>query len=328
MSKETLYAIGAGVLSAVSAVAFLSRAPGSLAIVYLASLPLFMVGLALGPRSVAVAAAVGFMISGLFGGAVVAGVFGLIQALPAWLLVKQALLQRPGASGRTEWYPIGDVVCWLTLLAAALLMMIALTHLSDQRGFAGQVADRLDDILRAMAPHLSDGQRARTVGAMAPLFPGAVAGSWVVMCVVNAALAQIIVARMGRNLRPSPAYAETTLPSWISWPLVVAAGMALIGSADLKYTGRNLAMVLAVPFFFVGLAVVHTLARRVTYKGLLLVSFYLVLVVSGWAMVAVAGIGVVDQWIGLRSRFPGAPPGGLGSGQGGGPGGGPPAPTE
>jgi len=36
MSKQTLFAIGAGVLSAVSALAFLSRAPGSLIVVYLA----------------------------------------------------------------------------------------------------------------------------------------------------------------------------------------------------------------------------------------------------------------------------------------------------
>jgi len=50
MSRDMLFAIGAGVLSAVAGVAFLSRSTGALLFVYLASLPLFMAGLALGPR--------------------------------------------------------------------------------------------------------------------------------------------------------------------------------------------------------------------------------------------------------------------------------------
>ena len=58
MPKETLIAIGAGVLSAISATAFLIQAPAALIFVYLASLPLFMAGLALGPRAVTVAGAI------------------------------------------------------------------------------------------------------------------------------------------------------------------------------------------------------------------------------------------------------------------------------
>jgi len=305
MSKETLIAIGAGLLSAAAALAFLSRAPGSLIIVYLASLPLLMAGLALGQRAVAIAAAVGFMTAGLFGGAFIAGVFGLMQALPAWLLVRQLLRQSPGPGGRVDWYPVGETLSWLTLLAAALLVMIAIGNAGGDSGFLGLVSDRFDFVLRRMAPHASDGLRARTVAKWAPLLPGMAGGSWLLMCIVNAVLAQAILVRLGRNLRPTPVYAETTLPHWISWPLVAAAALSLIGSGDLQYAGRSLAMVLAVPFFFVGLAVVHTLARRVAYKGMVLVSFYLVLMLWEWAMVAVAGIGVAEQWYGLRHRFSG-----------------------
>ena len=61
-------------------------------------------------------------------------------------------------------------------------------------------------------------------------------------------------------------------------------------------------MVFATPYFLLGLAVVHSLARRVSYTGPLLVVFYLVIVVSLWATLVVAGIGVVEQWYGLRGR--------------------------
>lgn len=316
MSKETLLAIGAGILSAVFALAFLTHSPAALFIVYLASTPLFMAGLAMGPKAVGIAAVVGFMTSGLLGGAFVAGVYGLMQTLPAWLLIRQVLLQRPtGPGGQMQWYPVGEALSWLSLLAATLLFLVAFTMVSDERGFQAIVTDNLEHLLTVMAPSLGEAERARRVGLMAPMFPGAVAGSWLLMCVANGTLAQGILVRMGRNLRPSPDYTATTLPQWMSWPLVGAATLALVGSGDFEYLGHNLTIVTAVPFFFVGLAVVHTAVRRVAYKTLLLIVFYLVLVTWEWTLVAVAGIGVVEQWFGLRVRIPGSP-------------GGPPATTE
>jgi hypothetical protein len=310
MSRETLIAVGAGVLSAVAGVAFLSRSTGALFFVYLASLPLFMAGLALGPRAVVIGAGVGFFTAGLLGGGFVAGVYGLIQTVPAWLMVKQLLLQRPGAAGPAAWYPLGEALAWLTMLAAGVLVITAFMLGSGERGFAGTIAYELDRKLGEIWPQLEIQHRAQTVAVMAPFFPGAVGGSCMLMSVINAVLAQNLLQRMKRNLRPTPDYATIALPQWLSWPLVGAAALALIGSGDVAYTGRNLTMIFAVPFFFVGLAVVHTLARRVAFTGILLAAFYVVLFLSGWALLAVAGIGMAEQWVGLRGRFPGRPSGG------------------
>ena len=311
MSRDMLFAIGAGVLSAVAGVAFLSRSTGALLFVYLASLPLFTAGLALGPRALVIASGVGFFAAGLLGGGFVAGVYGLMQAVPAWLMVKQLLLQRPGAAGGgIAWYPLGEALAWLTMLAAGVLVIAAVMTGSGDRGFAGVIADNLDRILAEIAPRLEIQHRTRTVAVIAPIFPGAVGGSCMLMSVVNAALAQNLLTRMKRSLRPTPDYAALMLPQWLSWPLVGSAALALIGPSDIAYTGRNLTLVFAVPLFFVGLAVAHTLARRVAYAGILLAGFYFVLFLSGWAMLAVAGIGMAEQWVGLRGRFSGRPVGG------------------
>ena len=73
----------------------------------------------------------------------------------------------------------------------------------------------------------------------------------------------------------------------------------------MEYTGRNLAMILAVPYFFLGLTVVHAWAHRVSFTGTALVVFYLMLVIWGWAALIVAGIGVIEQWSGLGRRIAG-----------------------
>ncbi len=333
MPKETLIALGAGVLSAILATAFMMRAPGALFIVYLASLPLFMSGLALGPRAVAISGAVGFMAAGLIGGGWLAGIFGITLALPAWLVVRQMLLQRPPIgpgeaqdspltapqtsprATQVEWFPPGEMLCWLTTLAAALFMMSALASLWAGQSLSELVTTNLAQVLNEVAHGMAPSRQEEAVTMMTPLFPGAVGVSWLVMTIVNAALAQGLLVRLEHNLRPSPAYADLELPNWMSWPLIGSAVLALMGSGEMEYTGRNLAMILAVPYFFLGLAVVHSWARRVAHTGMVLVAFYLVLVVSGWATLLIAGIGILEQWTGIRNRFHG--PGKQGGNQGG-----------
>ena len=79
--------------------------------------------------------------------------------------------------------------------------------------------------------------------------------------------------------------------------------MALFGPGELEYMGRNLVMILAVPYFLVGLAVAHSLVARLPSPGMLLAVFYIVVIFSGWAMMAIAGVGLIEQWVGLRRRF-------------------------
>jgi len=320
MSKKTLIAIGAGVLSAFCATAFISQAPGAMMLVYLADLPLFMAGFAFGPQSAAISGAAGFMIAGMLGGGLAAGIFGLLQALPAWLVVRQMLLQRPallatpdgvGApdpdKNKVEWFPAGDMVCWLTMLVAAMLLVATVAGLSGDHGsLSVLISDNLDRILQAMAPDWDPAERSRMVDLMVPMFPGAIGISWLIMTIFNAVMAQNLLIKLKKTIRPTPAYVDLQLPQWISWPLVAACALALLGAGEMEYTGRNLAMILSLPLFFLGLAVIHTWARGMASGGrMLLVVFYLVLIISGWATLAVAGIGLVELWSGLRHRMAG-----------------------
>ena len=318
MSKETLFAVGAGVFSAFAATAFINQAPGAMMLVYLADLPLFLAGFAFGPQSAAISGAAGFMISGMLGGGLSAGIFGLLQALPVWLVVRQMLLQRPAImaapggtgtarpdEGNVEWYPAGDMVCWLTMLVAAIMLVATVAGLSGDHGsLSALISDNLDRMLQAMAPDWGPAQRTRMVDLMVPMFPGAIGISWLVMTIFNAVMAQNILVKMKKAIRPTPAFVDLQLPQWISWPLVAACALALLGAGETEYTGRNLAMILSLPLFLLGLAVVHTWARGVkSGSWMVLVAFYLVLILSGWATLLVAGIGLIELWSGLRHRM-------------------------
>ncbi len=313
MSKDMLIALGGGGLSAAAAMAFLAGSPGALGFVYLAPLPLLLVGLGLGAKAGMVAGITGFMLAGLTGGAMAAGMYGVFNALPAALVVRQALMQKPaGPSSGVEWYPVGSILCWLTVLGAGTFLMAVLaSHAVGEAGIEGAVSTYLDRAFQIMAPALGAADRVNVVAAFTPLFPGFVVTSWVVMTAVNGVLAQAGLVRLGRSLRPQTPLADLKLPEWMSALLVAAAAVALLAPGELEYIGRNLVVILAVPFFFLGLAVIHALARRAVPQTTLLAVFYfvfyiLLLVTGDWAAVMVAGVGLVEQWGGgLRRRIAG-----------------------
>ena len=63
-------------------------------------------------------------------------------------------------------------------------------------------------------------------------------------------------------------------------------------------------MILSLPLFFLGLAVIHTWARSLQNgSGILLVFFYFILILSNWTALIVAGIGLVELWNGIRCRI-------------------------
>ena len=83
--------------------------------------------------------------------------------------------------------------------------------------------------------------------------------------------------------------------------LTVLGAVALEG--EIGFLLVNLAIVQALPFFFSGLAVVHAYAARRAAKVAFLVVFYLVLSFLAWPVVAVIGLGIIEQWAGLRGRI-------------------------
>lgn len=313
MPRDVLIAIGGGLLSAVAAFAFFGGSAFSIFFVYFASVPLLMVGLALGPRAALIAAGAGICASGFAGGLLSAGIFGLVQALPAWVISQLVIMRNPVAeenqiTGATPdpvyGYSPGLALSALALVGSLLIVITALGAGSD--GLKSLVDTYLTTAFSFMAPAMGDQGKEQLVATLSTFFPGAIGASWVTMIVINAVVAQRVLTRLDKNLVLTPAYAGIDIPLWMSWPLVAAATCSLAGNIlgleGLGYAAYNVAMVIATPYFFLGLAVIHTLARRITTPGLVLVGVYAVIIISLWGAVVVAGVGIAEQWIGLRGQ--------------------------
>lgn len=304
----TVAMILGGGLSALLSLAFVTGNPGMMFLANMAPLPLFLVGLGQGVAAGGIAVAAGLVLSGLLGGMMALAMYGIIHALPSLLAIRQALRSQTSPNGTTTWYPLGGVLSWLAAFGAAVMLVTAIFSSGHAGGFQMAVTAYLKQILSIVGPALPADERTQFLNILVPFFPGSAVVSWLAVLAGNGLLAQALLTRSGRNLRPRPNAADAVLPDWMSWLMVGAAVLALVGSGDIAFLGRNLAMVMAVPFFVLGVAVVHALARQAPSRGMVLLAFYLVVFVSGWARLAVAGLGLIEQWVGIRRRFGGGGP--------------------
>lgn len=297
---------GAAIAASCGAVAALpyfaapSGSLGTVILVYLMQLPLFAAGLWLGADAAAVAGAAGLVILLGAENMLTLALFAGLNAVPVVLLVRQALLARTGAAGAVEWYPPGLLSAWLTGLGLAMIAaaVLVLGGLDGMRAALRQVlASALDARSGGNTSNLNE-----VLDGMAFVLPGLIAASWMVMTATNGILAQGLLARFRANWRPSPDMAALGLPIWIPVLLAVSAAATLLGGA-IRFVAVNVIIALAVPFCLAGLAVLHTLARRLSRPAVPLITFYILAAVFGWPLLLAAFLGVLDSSVGLRRRF-------------------------
>lgn len=295
-------AAAAGLLSALLFLSLVKGIPAGFVLSYLAPLPLMAAGLALGQAAAAVAVLVAAAATMLVAGEAALLPFSVVAALPALLVSNRALLCRTAEpEGTVDWYPPGLVLAWLT--AAGLVLMAAglLLIPGHPEGARGWVAELIVRTLEAVAPEVGAEARQRAAEWWAPMFPGMVVGSWLVMAVVNATAAQGLLVRLGRHRRPSPAYRQLELPVALGMVLAVAMAVASLAEGDLAYGAGSVAAVALVPFLFLGLAGIHQwVAGRSNARMLLAMVYGVLFLAFGWAAIAVAGLGVVRFLMRLR----------------------------
>lgn len=307
MSWPLVHVLLGGAASALFYLAATLGTPGALIFAYLTQLPLFAVGLSQGAMNAAVAGAIAAALLILAESGLFSVVFILLNAAPVWWLCRLALQEGTAPDGSRIWYPPGLLVVWLTGLAVMVMTAAYLYFGVADGGLPGAIERFLRFGLGQMVT-APEAQIDSVVRMVAPIFPGVLLMSWMLMTVVNGALAQGVLVRFSRNLRPTPRIADIDLPRWALIPMAIGLALAVVIGGPLGHYGTNLSLVLCLPFFFLGLAVVHAFARRRALRWPILVGIYALVIVFGWPAAVLVILGFVEQWAGIRQRLGGAPP--------------------
>jgi hypothetical protein len=306
MPPFVLAAIGAGVASAVFHASLLTGSLGAAFFLFhIAQLPLLVVGLWMGVAAALVSTAVAVLALAALGGLLFALAYALANAAPAVAVTYLALLNRPAADGGVEWFPPGQIVAWLVGIAMAALLAVSILLIGEPGGAEGVIRGYVTSVLNQLIPpDVAPEGYDRMAMMLGYFFPGVLFDWRITVVILNAVLAQALLVRFGRNLRPSPAMADVELPSWLIGATTIAAiGSFLPGTAG--FVGGNLVLIAVLAYALAGLAVVHAFAARSPNRTFVLVGIYTLLFVFGGTAVVLALLGAAEPWLNLRRRLRG-----------------------
>lgn len=314
MIATILVALAAGCASALMFASIISGAPISLVLFYLAPLPLMVAGLGWGPLSAAVGGIAAALGLGAIFGLPYCLAFVLTVALPAWWLGHLALLGRPvgtsvpagnGAAAPApvlEWYPLGRILLWTAGFTALTTMAALFTLGSDAATIAAALRRGLLRIIggRDAAPASTESEQ--IVDALVAIAPAAAAVVAMMTLTLNLWLAAKITATSGRLHRPWPDTKSAALP-----PMTLAALLAALalcfGGGLFAMLGQIASAALLMSYALIGFAVLHTLTLAMKNRALWLSGAYAVVLVFGWPVVAMVGLGLADAVFGFRQRY-------------------------
>ena len=305
MVRYILLAAAGGLASAVFNFSLLLGGVTAVVLANLNALPLFLVGLGLGLPAVLLAAATGAIAAAYFGGWTAGLTHAVASGLPAIVLCQRALLQRPDGQGGSEWYPLGRLCLWLIALGAGYFGFLLLRFSPQLDGLTG-----FFDELLSSAGELEPAQRELMVERLSTMIPVALTAFWMLSMVLDGALAQVILRQFNRHLRPSADLTSLHLPGAAAVVLLAALAMAFMPD-PLGVMGRALIGLMLIAYFLQGLAVIHAVSRSWPMRSLFLVGTYLIVILTGWLMLVVALVGLLEHVIPFRKRGsigPGAGP--------------------
>jgi hypothetical protein len=320
MLRDYLIAIAAGISSALVYALAGSNLFLALLLLPFCTVPLFFVGLSQGYRAVFVAGGVAAILPGLFlFDFLVSLSFTIMFFAPVVILVRSALVNRTDSDGHTEWYPSGRLLALAASYFALFFIGLVAIASSYDGGMLELIEDRLSLLVGEFAQSSPNPDGQTYEDALNALAYNAAIGisSFAVICLaVSMMLAQALSRRLGKSLRSSFELVDIKLPRWLSYAFAASLGLALITSGPWSLMGAGLASTFATPYFFLGIAVVHSIARRLSAGIIVLIALYaLLLFGQPFSMMALAGLGLAEQWINVRRRFGGGGSGPGGSGQ-------------
>ncbi len=220
-------------------------------------------------------------------------VFAAVVWLPAWLL---ALLLR------------ATICLALAFQASALLggliVLAVYTALPDPAAWWGKMFETV--MLPAMQQAGMGGadQVRQVLGAVLSRMTGILAGAQVLTLLFS-----LLIARWWQALLYNPGgfgseFYALHLGNRLAYPALIVLGAGLFVSGSIGDAAKDLLVVLTGVYMLQGLAVAHGVAAAAKANPVWLMTLYtLMAILLPFVAVALAGVGLADNWLNIRSYF-------------------------
>jgi hypothetical protein len=313
MVQILLIGLGAGATSALLFASVVSGSMLSFLLANFAQLPILLA--AIGWTHYAGLAGVLIAAAGLAAATTPAIAFAFLISigLPAWWIGYLALLGRPVPSAADpnaiEWYPVGRIVAWTAIVAAAVVIVSFLRYGFDANDVQAGIRRELERALRFLSgspsgtplrlPSVRDPERLLDV--LTAIVPPMKATALTATMLLNLWLAGVIVRFSGRLKRPWPRIAQMSFPPFASIALAISVAGTFVPDLIGVICGVSSASLLLV-HAVLGLAVLHAVTLGLNGRGFMLTGVYFTVGLFGWPLLILSVLGLAETMFSLRAR--------------------------
>ena len=266
-----------------------------------ASLPLAAVGLAYGVTQAFLVALTATVITAIILTPPLAIVFAISFLLPTLLLVRQSLLSRAQDDGSYQFFPLSSLILLclsMTGLGTVLIFLVTGGSEGLPQSFANAMlaSPEIKTALMQVYSLTTDDEIFWVANIM--LITGF--AGWPLLLLGNMQIAQALLVKVERNLRPTDNYDLLQLPAWLIGSLGFFMLLAGIAPGWLATLGASLAAIVFAAYFLLGLAIIHAISRHWNGRGFILASLYFLIFVMAWLIIPISLMGVLDSRLNFR----------------------------
>lgn len=127
--------------------------------------------------------------------------------------------------------------------------------------------------------------------------------SMILLILLNAVVAQALLTRMGRAIRPSLQFQQLQISPFYSIFMILSIMLLWLSSGFINYIATNLSLLFYMLYLFVGLSVVHVYMNAYPSKKWLLIGFYIIFFLVLPVQLFVGCLGLLDDVFSLKKRM-------------------------
>ncbi len=295
MSKQLSFTLITAALA--SLLFFLGTSLGFL-FMFLPTLPLFSAGLGKSPKVALEAAAIATLPIALLTSSISApAIFMLVYALPCVLISHLLLLHRDiqlgdGMPTLRFWYPAGLVIISLAVYACVMLAITTALFATQETNLPNLLAQTISEEIKTIQKDMGITLEQVSPSYIAFMLCGFLAWLWTIVIYAHAWAANSSLARKKIAPRPSIAIHPFPMPNWLLSLMGICALASLIGGESMQFLGKASFIILLLPYFFQGAAILHLTTLKWQNRWLLLGAIYLSIVALFWPAFILAGVGL------------------------------------
>jgi len=299
MKNPTIATIAAAFLASLLFLAVASSGLGFL-FIFLPSIPFFLLGFAFPHKLVLQAGLISsLLIATLTGNPIAATLFFGAFSIPCWLVVRLLSRHYDIKLGDNQpilrlWYPVGLVILDLAVYACAILALVTAFYATQEINLPKLLSADIQEQINLMQKEYAVDLKV-VASDLSFMLCGFFAWLWVIALWTHAWVANFALNKQKITNRPSLAIYPFPIPNWVLTLMSICALASLIGGESISFLGKASLIILLLPYFFQGAALLRLSTEKWPNQRFFLFFVYFAIATLFWPAFIISGIGLFNH---------------------------------